>query len=202
MRSPRVDFLRGMSILAVLLLHFSLSYNLADSPLSRVVPKTWIEAVVFNGNYGVTVFFVISGFLITSNNLRRYGHLGAVNLRSFYVLRCARIIPPLVLALAVIVPLGLLRVPSFDNSIGGQELSLSFFWIATLSVLTFWHNVLMQSVGWFNYCLNIYWSLSVEEVFYLTFPLACVLLKRRGYVIALCVAFIVTGSPLSQCPPG
>ncbi len=55
-RSPRVDFLRGLSILAVLLLHFSLSYDLSDSPLSRVVPKSWIEAIAFNGNYGVTVF--------------------------------------------------------------------------------------------------------------------------------------------------
>jgi peptidoglycan/LPS O-acetylase OafA/YrhL len=67
----------------------------------------------------------------------------------------------------------------------------AYFWIATLSVLTFWHNVLMEVAGYFNYCLNIYWSLSVEEVFYLCFPPACLLLKRRQLIAALCLAAIV-----------
>ena len=42
----------------------------------------------------------------------------------------------------IIVPLGLLGIPSFSNSLAGQPLPGSFFVIATLSVLTFWHNVL------------------------------------------------------------
>jgi peptidoglycan/LPS O-acetylase OafA/YrhL len=87
----------------------------------------------------------------------------------------------------------LLGAPSFSNSDGGQLLPPSFFLIAVLSVLTFWHNVLMQMVGYFNYCLNIYWSLSVEEMFYLTFPLAGVLLKRTGYIVVLCIVAIVVG---------
>jgi peptidoglycan/LPS O-acetylase OafA/YrhL len=192
-RSARVDLLRGASIFAVLLLHFSLSYDLSGSPLSRVVSKKLVAAAVYNGNYGVTIFFVISGFLITSNNLLRYQRLGDVNLRQFYEFRFSRIIPPLLLALAIIVTFGLLGVPSFRNSVGGQPLPASFFWIATISVLTFWHNVLMESVGWFNYCMNIYWSLSVEEVFYLAFPLACVLLRRGWLVVGLCAVFIMAG---------
>jgi peptidoglycan/LPS O-acetylase OafA/YrhL len=192
-RSARIDFLRGTAIFAVLLLHFSLTYNLVASPLSLVLPARWVRAAIANGNYGVTIFFVISGFLITSNNLRRYGRLGDVSLREFYAFRFARIIPPLILALTVIVSLGLLGVPSFSNSDGGHPLAPSFFLIAVLSVLTFWHNVLMQMVGYFNYCLNIYWSLSVEEVFYLTFPLACVLLKRNRLIVALCIAAIAAG---------
>jgi peptidoglycan/LPS O-acetylase OafA/YrhL len=193
LRSARVDFLRGVAILAVLTLHFSLSYGLVNSPLAQIVPAAWIRAAVVNGNYGVTIFFVISGFLITSNNLRRYGNLGQVSLRQFYAFRFARIIPPLALALCLIVPLGLLDVPSFMNSRHDQPMSGAFFAIAVLSVLTFWHNVLMQAVGYFNYCLNIYWSLSVEEVFYLSFPLACVMLKRERYIIALCAAAIIVG---------
>jgi peptidoglycan/LPS O-acetylase OafA/YrhL len=192
-RSARVDFLRGVAIVVVLLLHFSLTYSLSDSPLSHLLPAKWLHAVIVNGNYGVTIFFVISGFLITSNNLIRYGRLANVNLRHFYALRFSRIIPPLLLALAVIVALGVLDVPSFGNSDGGQRMPLSFFVVAVISVLTFWHNVLMEQVGYFNYCLNIYWSLSVEEVFYLTFPLACILLKRERYIIALCLAAIVLG---------
>jgi peptidoglycan/LPS O-acetylase OafA/YrhL len=191
LRSARVDFLRGIAILSVLLLHFSLTYRLTSAPLSEVLPLSWIRAVVINGNYGVTMFFVISGFLITSNNLQRFGTLSAVRARQFYAYRFARIIPPLALALAVIVPLGLLHAPSFDNVMHGQPMAPSYFWIASLSVLTFWHNVLMEVAGYFNYCLNIYWSLSVEEVFYLCFPLACLLLKRRRLIAALCLAAIV-----------
>lgn len=193
LRSARIDFLRGVSIFAVLTLHFSLTYGLAKSPLAQFIPAPWIRAAVNNGNYGVTIFFVISGFLITSNNLLRYGNLGSVNLRQFYAFRFSRIIPPLLLALCVIVPLGLLDVPSFMNSRAGEPMPAGFFAIAVLSVLTFWHNLLMQAVGYFNYCLNIYWSLSVEEVFYLTFPLACVLLKRGRYIVALCLAAILAG---------
>ncbi|HEV7357449.1 MAG TPA: acyltransferase [Steroidobacteraceae bacterium] len=192
-RSARIDFLRGIAIFAVLLLHYSLTYNLVNSPLSLLVPAKWIRAAVINGNYGVTIFFVISGFLITSNNLLRYGRLADVRLRQFYAFRFARIVPPLILALCVILLLGLLNVPSFMNSQKGHAMPTAFFLVAIFSVLTFWHNVLMQVVGYFNYCLNIYWSLSVEEVFYLTFPLACALLKRDLLIIALCIAAIVFG---------
>ena len=190
-RSSRIDFLRGVAIFSVLLLHFSLTYDLVHSPLAALLPQPWVAAAVDNGNYGVTMFFVISGLLITSNNLVRYGQLRDVDLRQFYALRFARIIPPLLLALLIIVPLGVLGVPSFSNSDGGHALPATFFIIATLSVLTFWHNVLMQQVGWFNYCLNIYWSLSVEEVFYLTFPLASRFLRRNGLIVALCCVLIV-----------
>ena len=192
-RSARIDFLRGVAIFAVLLLHFSLTYNLVDSPLSRVFPAKWLHAAIINGNYGVTIFFVISGFLITSNNLLRYRRLADVRLRQFYAFRFSRIIPPLILALLAIVIFALCGLPSFIDARHGQPMPAGFLFIAILSVLTFWHNVLMQAVGYFNYCLNIYWSLSVEEVFYLTFPIACVLLKRDRFIIAMCIAAIVCG---------
>jgi peptidoglycan/LPS O-acetylase OafA/YrhL len=193
LRSARIDFLRGAAIFAVLTLHFSLTYSLPESALAQVVPAAWVRAAVINGNYGVTIFFVISGFLITSNNLLRFGRLSQVDLRQFYAFRFSRIIPPLTLALCIIVPLGLLDVPSFMNVRHGEPMPAGFFAVAVLSVLTFWHNLLMQVLGYFNYCLNVYWSLSVEEVFYLTFPLACVLLKRDRYIIALCIAAIIVG---------
>jgi peptidoglycan/LPS O-acetylase OafA/YrhL len=193
MRNPRIDFLRGVAIFAVLLLHFSLTYNLIDSPLSRLLAPSVVRAAVVNGNYGVTLFFVISGYLISSNNVLRYGSLATVQLRHFYALRFSRIIPPLLLALAIIVPLGLAGVPSFADSAGGHRLSDAFFVMAVISILTLWHNVLMQAVGYFNYCLNIYWSLSVEEVFYLAFPIACLVLKRNWLIVALCAIAIAAG---------
>ena len=192
-RNAPIDLLRGAAITLVLLLHFSLTYRLSASPLAEWFGRDHVRALVNNGNYGVTMFFVVSGYLITSNALRRYGSLAAIDVRTFYGQRIARILPPLLLAVAIIVGLGLLGVPSFDNASGGKAMPASFFIVAVASVLSFTHNLLMQSTGYFNYCLNIYWSLSVEEMFYLAFPLLCVLAKRRSLVVAMCLAAIAIG---------
>lgn len=192
-RNGPIDLLRGVAIALVLLLHFSLTYRLSQSPLAELIGRDAVRAVVNNGNYGVTMFFVVSGYLITSNLLRRHGSLATIDLRAFYVMRAARILPPLLLALAIIVPLGLLGVPSFANEQAGRPMQAAFFVLAAGSVLTFTHNLLMQSAGYFNYCLNIYWSLSVEEMFYLAFPLLCLLARRRALIVALCAAAIAIG---------
>jgi len=192
-RNPRIDLLRGIAILLVLLLHFTLTYRLGDSPLTRVIPGPWLRALLINGNYGVTIFFVLSGYLITSMTLDRFGALGKVDLRTFYALRLARILPCLGLALLIIVPLGCLGLPSFRNASDGVIWSRASFVTVTSSVLTFWHNVLMARQGYFNYALNIYWSLSVEEVFYLGFPLVCATLKRQRWFLLVCALAILVG---------
>ncbi len=189
-RNAHIDLLRGIAILLVMLLHFALAFGLGNSPIGDLLGKKLLGAILWNGNYGVTMFFVISGYLITSNALLRFGSLQAIDWRAFYVMRFARIFPSLLLALAIIVPLGCLDVPFFNNSDDGHVYPASFFVLAAGSVLTFWHNVLMANVGWFNYCLNVYWSLSVEEVFYLVFPLACIALKSQPKIVALCCVFI------------
>ena len=107
--------------------------------------------------------------------------------------RFARIMPCIVLALGVITLFGLFGLPSFLDTIKGQPLPASFSILSIVSVLTFWHNVLMESVGYFNYCVNIYWSLSVEEVFYLLFPLAALVFRRTRYFVMLCLALVAAG---------
>jgi peptidoglycan/LPS O-acetylase OafA/YrhL len=191
-RLPRVDFLRGIAISCVLILHFSLAYGLDNSPLGTLLSPSLLHAISSNGNYGVTIFFVISGFLITSTSMARWGSLGRIELGAFYLYRFARIMPCLLLALAIIVVLGSLEVPYFDNVSNEQPLGARYFFIGVGSVLTFWHNVLMASSGYFNYCLNVYWSLSVEELFYLLLPLICVFARSR-VLIALCACAIVVG---------
>ncbi len=192
-RNARIDCLRGIAISAVLVLHYALAYKVQQSPFIEWFSLTTLRHVFLNGNYGVTMFFVISGYLITQMSLRRFGALSQVDIRQFYLYRFARIMPSLVLALLVIVALGCLGLPHFTNTDGGHHLPSSYFAIAVLSVLTFWHNVLMQIEGWFNYCLNIYWSLSVEEVFYLAFPLLAVGLRRRGWLVAVAALLVVFG---------
>lgn len=190
-RNATIDLLRGVAILSVLLLHFHLAYRLTQSPLRDWLPLSLLRALLTNGNYGVTMFFAISGFLITQNSLRRWGSLGTMDARRFYWNRFARIMPPLLLALAIIVAFGLSGWPSFDNIEKGRSFPPDYFLLAAGSVLTFWHNVLMQHAGWFNYAMNIYWSLSVEEVFYLGFPVLCLLLRRERFVVLACIVFIV-----------
>jgi peptidoglycan/LPS O-acetylase OafA/YrhL len=190
-RNHPVDSLRGVAILCVLVLHFTLAYGLKNSPLD-VLPA-WLLRAAYQGNFGVTMFFTISGYLITATSLRRWGDLAHIEMRRFYRYRFARIMPCLLLALALIVVLGLFDVPFFSNTEGDRDLPASYFIVAAGSVLTFWHNQLMQSAGYFNYCLNVYWSLSVEEVFYLLLPAACLLLRKRMLIVLLCCAAIVAG---------
>lgn len=191
-RNAPIDLLRGVAVVLVMLLHYSLTYRLPDSWLGDVFTPRSVARVVMNGNYGVTMFFVISGFLITTNSLRRWGGLEHVSPMAFYRRRALRILPPLLPAVLVILVLGLFGSPSFMNKQHGEVMAPSFWWLAIGSVLTFWHNVLMQVEGYFNYALNIYWSLSVEEVFYLAFPVCCIVFRRRFFVIA-CVLLVVAG---------
>lgn len=185
-RNQQIDLLRGAAIFAVLILHFHLAYHLDQSVLSNIFSAHFINSVASNGNYGVTVFFVISGFLITSTSLDRYKELGKIDMIGFYIFRFARIMPCLVLALSFIALFNFLHIPIFENNPNSTSLFLAIF-----SVLTFWHNLLMQKVGYFNYCLNIFWSLSVEEIFYFTFPIICLLFKKLRFIIIFWLALII-----------
>lgn len=139
------------------------------------------------GNFAVTVFFVVSGFLIATNATERAGSLGKVGLRDFYIRRFARLTPTLILALSVITILGLCGLSSFATQ---GDASAGKLLIGDLSVLAFFHNILMQHLGYFDYALNVYWSLSVEEVFYLAFPLVCLVMQRDWLIALPCLVFV------------
>ncbi len=191
-RNTRLDLLRGVSIVLVLLHHFNIPYRLDDTALSRLFGWTAVHAVLRNGNYGVTMFFVISGFLITSNARARWGRLSSIEASAFYRLRIARILPCLLLLLTVVNLLAAMGLAVFQNHPeAGPSVS---FWLVDIASLTFWMNVLMATrAGWVNYALGVLWSLSVEEVFYLSFPIACIVLKRPGILAAFWALFIVLG---------
>ncbi|AFQ51712.1 acyltransferase family protein [Burkholderia cepacia] len=190
-RNARIDVLRGVSILLVLLHHFNIPYSLRDTSVARMFGWDAVHAVVRNGNYGVTMFFVISGYLITSNARRRWGSLGALDVRAFYVSRIARIVPCLLLLLALVNGLAAAGVPIFANH-APQGIAVSF-WLVNLASLTFWMNVLIGAYGWVNYALGVLWSLSVEEVFYLSFPLLCIALRRDTRLFAFWLVMVAIG---------
>jgi peptidoglycan/LPS O-acetylase OafA/YrhL len=188
-RNQYVDLLRGVSIILVLLLHFAISYHLDYSILGTLFSKKAIVSITRNGNYGVTMFFVISGFLITSKSVDRYTQLGNISVLDFYLMRFARIVPTLVLLLVILVILSLTPLSIFHNS---SSSGVSMF-TTVLSVLTFWHNILMEQAGYFNYCMNILWSLSVEEVFYFAFPILCLIFRKEHFIIPVWVLLIILG---------
>jgi len=185
MRNYKIDILRGVSILLVLIHHFNIPYKLHDTVLGvHIFGESLSTLIARNGNYGVTMFFVISGFLITQHTLQRSGSLAQIQLKDFYVRRIARIMPCLVLLVAMVGFLGSLGLKPFINQApNGIEVS---YGLTVLSAFSFWMNLLIIEYGWVNYALGVLWSLSVEEVFYLAFPVLCLVLGRgKGFIVFL-----------------
>jgi peptidoglycan/LPS O-acetylase OafA/YrhL len=191
-RMDGVDILRGVSILSVILLHFWLRLHFAHVDLFPTLP-VWLFGFLFtNGDNGVTVFFAISGFLITLTSLRRFGSLSAMQPRMFYRIRFARIAPLLLLALAVLSVLHLAKISAFVIPSKVATLPQAVF-----AALTFHLNYLEGMHGYLAANWDVLWSLSVEEMFYLFFPLICaaILYFKRGHdvFIALLLAFVAMG---------
>src|SRR6202035_1160477 len=134
--------------------------------------------LIWDGQRGVQVFFAISGFLITSTTLRRWGSLSQVSLRGFYLMRFARIVPLLLLLLAALSALHLAHFPNFviSQETGGLPHAL-------FAVLTFHINVLEARRGYLPGNWDLLWSLSVARLFYLSRALVC-WLRSRGKLLA------------------
>jgi peptidoglycan/LPS O-acetylase OafA/YrhL len=170
-RWPALDGVRGLAILLVMVEHTHL-------------------APFHGGGYGVDVFFVLSGFLISGLLLAEFQRSGTLDIRRFYYRRALRLLPALVVLVAATAALAL----AFHQSqIGKATLAMApktLFYVA---------NIGRTDVG--NPSLLAHtWSLSIEEQFYLVWPLALLLLLRtrlsRTALVYVAVALVTLAATI------
>ena len=151
-RRPELDALRGVAVLLVVICH-----------------STQMKQLELMGAVGVAMFFALSGFLITALLLEEVDRVGQLDLLAFYRRRAIRLLPALVVLLAVLVTVG------FVAEVGAPTPRQAL--PAMLYVQNF---VTVASDGYGGWAtIGHTWSLSVEEQFYLVFPLLLLLLAPR-----------------------
>ena len=178
MRSQGIDLLRGLSIVLVVVHHTALRIPLEKGVLADWLPEWFLVGLQYNGFESVFLFFVISGFLIISNSLARWGALARIDVPAFYRRRAARILPLLLILVAVLCGLARAGAPHYTLERSGQTLPR-----AALAALGFHINVYEANRGYLPASWDVLWSLSIEEVFYLAFPVACLTLGRTRLLV-------------------
>ena len=180
---PEIDGLRAIAVLAVVLYHAQIDI---------------LGNQTFKGGFiGVDIFFVISGYLITSIILKELNATGSFSFKYFYERRVRRILPVLLIVMLASLPFAwVYLLPSnFVNFSKSILYSLGFS-----SNFFFWNSG--QEYGALNGLLKPFlhtWSLSIEEQFYILFPLILLIIYKflkkyliqviiLGFVISLCVA--------------
>lgn len=156
-RVTAIDGLRGLAVLSVVFYHF-------------------FGAIAPGGFLGVDMFFVLSGFLITSLLLREYAVNSHIDLRLFWLRRARRILPAAIVVL--IVGTAMAGLVGGDPAVG-----LKAQFIGTLGFVNNWVQIAGSESYFADFGVQIfahYWSLAVEEQFYVLFPLLAVVLLRRS----------------------
>jgi peptidoglycan/LPS O-acetylase OafA/YrhL len=156
--SPVLDGIRGIAVLAVMLVHMPIPFG------------QW-------GYLGVDVFFTLSGFLITAVLLQEWVQTGSIDFGNFYARRALRLLP----ALSILLAASLLPM---------NPLPLAGRMKAAAVALLYSANWVRAFDGDFQLAaLGHTWSLSIEEQFYLLWPLALIMLLRyvssRGRILSL-----------------
>lgn len=190
-RSAIIDLMRGLCVLLVVLDHIDLRFRIKKLDVARLAAEPMRQVLFQSGYFAVITFFVLSGFLITGISRERWSSLNRVSVSQFYWLRFARIGPCLVLLVALLSVLNLAQVTEFVIKPNRGTLDQAVF-----AALTFHVNWLEGRQGYLPGSWDILWSLSVEEVFYLAFPLACLLCRER-WLFLLLLALIIVG-PLNR----
>ncbi len=171
---PDIEGLRAVAVVAVLLYHAGL---------------TWLPG----GFVGVDVFFVISGFLITSLMMREIERDGRLRLASFWARRARRLLPASTLVLLFSAVVTLLWLPVTTRKAFGGDIIAAAWYVVNWRLGLREVDYLAENVG--ASPVQHYWSLAVEEQFYLVWPLLITVLvatfpKRRRLALLLGIAAV------------
>lgn len=168
-----IDGMRALAVMMVLTFHFDLI--------------SFGEA----GFIGVDIFFVISGFLITSI-LKRQFDVGKFSIVSFYAARIRRLAPALLSVLLFVLATGSVLLFADDFMELSRQVLASQFYVANIY---FWKNVNYFGLGKDDVFLLHMWSLGVEEQFYLLYPIVLLLIhkyQKRWFWPAIAVGMFVS----------
>lgn len=162
-RIPTLDGIRAVGIALVIIGHSPNTWPLPNNVLLRSA-----------GDLGVQLFFILSGFLITTLLVREHAKRGRISLRDFFVRRAFRIFPAFLVYLAAMGALaiaGLIYLP----------------WQEWVLAATYTMNFYTPETWWVGHL----WSLAVEEQFYLIWPLTMVVVGKRRWATAALVAIVI-----------
>ena len=165
---PSLDGWRAIAILLVVLSHLRISAPSVFDIYRR------IAAYLFFGGLGVQIFFVLSGFLITTLLIREKQRNGKINIKAFFIRRSLRIFPVLYLYLSILFII---------NYYLNLKLNICYFLGPALYIQNF---APFGSV----WLIGHTWSLGVEEQFYLIWPFLFLKLKRSIYVVTIILLII------------
>jgi peptidoglycan/LPS O-acetylase OafA/YrhL len=171
----------------VVLHHVALRIPLKDGVFASFFPAWVINTLTRNGYEAVFIFFVISGFLITSNALDRWGRLDAVDIRVFYGQRIARILPCLVALIFFLSVLHMAGIKGYAITHSNQSLPRAI--VSAMGMHLNWYE---GRTGWLPGSWDVLWSLSIEELFYLCFPIVCRFLRREWCLITALGVFALS----------
>lgn len=155
---PSIDSLRAIAVIAVIIYHIDANY----------LP---------GGFLGVDLFFVLSGYLISSLIIKEYKNTGTVNLYNFYVRRARRLLPAVYFMITVILIIitlfnGVLLKKSYLDALFGYIYSSNWWYI--FHKLDYFDSFGSQSP------FKHLWSLAIEEQFYMFFPLIFLIFNRKS----------------------
>jgi peptidoglycan/LPS O-acetylase OafA/YrhL len=152
---PSLDGIRAIAFLIVFISH---------AGLGKIIP----------GGFGVTIFFFLSGYLITTQLRREHERSSNINFKNFYMRRVLRIWPPFYLVLFLAIGVSALVAHQTGSTFPQLQAFLTqFFHISNYYNIEFGNQGMALGT-------EVYWSLAVEEHFYLLFPLLYTLLLRLG----------------------
>ena len=157
MRILQIQGLRALAALLVTIFH------------ARLVPGGFI---------GVDIFYVISGYLITGLILREIEKTGTLDLQAFYQRRIKRLLPTSVFVLFVTAIVGMFVLPAITRDALGRDLFAAATYISNY-LFAWWQND-YQNLNATPSPFIHYWSLAVEEQFYVVWPIFILILSRYG----------------------